>query len=157
MAIEYRRAVDTDASQLATLRWEFKNSDEQQGLVNGMSVSEFLDTCESFMRQGIAGGNWIHWIAEEAGQIIGMASLQTIEEIPEPEHPCNRYGRITNVYTKPGRRRQGVGAQLLAALRETAQEEGIGFLALWTSDAARSLYQRCGFVPDAEAMFWERR
>jgi GNAT superfamily N-acetyltransferase len=156
MAIEYRKAVETDARQLAALRWEFKNSEERQELPDGVSLSYFLNTCEAFLRQGIVNENWIHWIAEAAGQVIGMASLQMIEEIPEPEHQRNRYGCVTSVYTKPAWRRQGVGTRLMTLARESALQQGIGHITLWTTPAARGLYARCGFIADVEAMFWER-
>ena len=157
MAIEYRRAAETNARQLAALRWDFKNSEERQELPDGVSLSYFLNACEVFLRQGIVNENWIHWIAEEAGQVIGMASLQVIEEIPEPEHLRNRYGCVTNVYTKPAWRRQGVGTRLVTLARESALQQGIEYLTLWTTSAARDFYERCGFVAGVEEMLWERK
>ena len=156
MTIVYRKADEEDARQLAMLRWEFKREEAEQALPEAASLSAFLDACEGFLREGIADGTWVHWIAEEAGQIMAVVSLQIVAEIPEPARLTNQYGCVTNVYTKPMWRRQGIGARLLTCAKESASQEGIEFLILWASGAAREFYARRGFISDGEAMIWQR-
>lgn len=90
---------------------------------------------------------YLGWLAEQAGHVVAGSGLLLLEWGPSKYdlHPWR--GRVVNVFTAPAVRRQGIaGAMLQAALQE-AQRRGVGTLSLSTSEMARGLYERAGFVP----------
>ena len=154
MPIVYRTAVEEDAQQLAELRWEFKIADEPRPSVPVCSPDS-EDVCRRFFENGIAAGTWKHWVAEEAGRIVSVVSAQVIEKVPKPACLANRFAYVTNVYTRPAWRRQGIGAKLMACVQEWASAEAIEFLIVWPSETSVTFYARAGFVQEREAMVWQ--
>lgn len=154
MTIVYRTAVAEDAKRLAELRWEFKSVDEPQRPALASSP-DFEDVCRRFFEDGVAAGTWKHWVAEEAGEIISVVSAQVVEKVPKPACLANRFGYVTNVYTKPAWRRRGIGAKLMACVKEWASDAAIEFLIVWPSETSAVFYARSGFVCEREAMVWQ--
>lgn len=60
------------------------------------------------------------------------------------------------MWTRPSARRQGVGKEILDAVRVWAREQDVGVLALWVTegnDTAIALYEREGFTFTGEQQF----
>ena len=58
-------------------------------------------------------------------------------------------GYVGNLAVRPDRRRQGLGAALVAAMGAAAREKGLAFLTLEVRESnlpARRLYEKCGFA-----------
>jgi len=121
----------------------------------GASVSFMLPMsrakAESFWRSqagGVARGERLLLVAEEAGEIVGTVQLM----LNQPENQPHR-ADLAKMLVHRGVRRRGVGAALLAAAERGAVEAGKTLLVLDTasSDAER-LYERlgwrrCGVIP----------
>jgi GNAT superfamily N-acetyltransferase len=62
------------------------------------------------------------------------------------------WGNITNVYTMPEFRGQGIGTNLMKGIMEAARKDGIESLILWPAEGVSDFYERLGFSSDREVM-----
>jgi GNAT superfamily N-acetyltransferase len=148
--IEYRQAVEADFEQLAELRWDFRaehKPEEQE-----MPREEFLTLCEDFYRQAFASGRWAGWVAVEDGIILSQFFIERVDRVPTPRRPRGHIGYVTNVYTRPQRRCQGIGGELARRAIAWAKAEGLDRLFLWPSQRSPAFYERAGFRMDSREM-----
>jgi GNAT superfamily N-acetyltransferase len=87
----------------------------------------------------------VHWVAEQDGDLIGVFSVRIIHKMPSPEDMDGRFGYLTNSYVLPRHRNAGVGAALLAAIKNWALGERLELLVVWPSERAYALYERSGY------------
>ena len=128
--------------QLAQLRWEFR---EEGGEIPLVGEREFLESCSAFLRRGLKGGDWVYWIAKHEEQIVSQMFIHTIYPVPRPCRLQDRWGYLTNVYTRPLYRRQGIGSRLLIEAVCWAREQGFELLIVSPGEEASSFYRRAGF------------
>lgn len=141
-----RIATETDAPSLAELRWQF-----QMDLSDSITKTAFLDSCIRFFRQSMQQ-NWTHWVAEVGGELVAMISIQGIQTIPAPRRINNSFGYLTNFYTKPDFRGQGIGQQLLQTAQAWAVEQSLELLIVWSSEEAIGHYKKQGFRSNEELL-----
>lgn len=86
------------------------------------------------------------WLAELAGEPVGMATLFEFRRMPRPGRMDSRWGYVANMFVREDRRNRGVGTALLRALIDAATERG--YVRLTVAPTARSVpfYRRAGFV-----------
>ena len=72
------------------------------------------------------------WVAEVAGQVVGVASMDTED-------------MLTQLYVAPGHQGAGIGSALLETAR-AARPGGFGLYAFQRNTRARQFYERRGFV-----------
>ncbi|MZQ86747.1 GNAT family N-acetyltransferase [Paenibacillus sp. 5J-6] len=149
MAIIRLAAVD-DVEQLVQLRWDFTAEDQD---LNAVNLEEFYETCSGFLVRAIESGDWYIWIAEIDSKIVSHMYLQLIHKIPRPgKSPDPYYGYVTNVYTQPPYRSQGLGTSIQQAMETWSKENKVEFLIVWPSSHSVDFYLRNGFMPCEEAM-----
>jgi len=141
----YRLADEDDLPILAQMRWNFRSEPERPD--GAMSEAEFLPGCLAFLRQSLASGRWAFWIAEEDGQIVAHAFVQIVPKMPDLFNFERGFGYVTNFYTRPEYRNQGIGAKLMEQLQAWACGHSLEFLILWPSKRAVPFYARAGFHP----------
>ena len=63
---------------------------------------------------------------------------------------------MTNVYTRPGYRSQGIGSRIQTAMEAWSKENDVEFLIVWPSEKSVPFYTANGFARCEEAMekFW---
>ena len=135
-----RVATPDDAYTLARLRqamWDEMNPDRP-------ASAEYREHLFVYWYETLVAGTTLAWLAEEAGQSIGMAALLLHFHPPLPTSQRRR-GYVTAVYVAPERRRQGHGRALMEAVIAEAQSCGMQRLELRTSPAGRPLYTALGF------------
>ncbi|MBX7218796.1 MAG: GNAT family N-acetyltransferase [Blastocatellia bacterium] len=141
--MNFCRATADDFPQLAALRWDFR---AEGGETPTVSQSEFCTACLAFLHQAAEAGTWTFWVAKDGADIVAHVFVCQIPLVPRPCRLADRMGYLTNFYTVPARRNQGVGKQLLETVCSWARTEDFELLLVSPSDESLSLYQRFGFV-----------
>ncbi|HLY32392.1 MAG TPA: GNAT family N-acetyltransferase [Ktedonobacterales bacterium] len=140
--ISYRMATAADAEALAALRWEME-SERHEAHVD---QSAFLDESRATLREGLTNGTYRAWVAEADGRMISCVVLICWPVMPSMDRLHRSRGMVTNVYTAPEYRRQGIGRRLMEMLIADAQQRHMQRLILWSSEMGRPLYEQLGFV-----------
>ncbi|HEY1134977.1 MAG TPA: GNAT family N-acetyltransferase [Nocardioides sp.] len=93
----------------------------------------------------------VTWLAEVAGESVGMLNVLEFERMPTPARPervrPTAWGYLANLYVLPSARGAGAGAALLAACTAHADAERWARVVLSPSPESVSLCGRHGFVP----------
>jgi RimJ/RimL family protein N-acetyltransferase len=124
------------------------------GMDYATSAAQPIEHWQERMRSGAGGDRGVTYVAEAAGELIGMTVLVR-NDLTKTRHAGNIYG----VFTHPDWRGTGVADGLLAACVEYARELGVRLLKLGvvtTNTSAIRLYLRHGFTVygvEPEAIF----
>jgi GNAT superfamily N-acetyltransferase len=139
----YRRTTEADADELAQMRWDFRLEEAPGATVHDQA--SFLQACAAFLRAGLREQRWTYWIAEQDGQIVSHIYIQRVPKVPKPNKLDDALGYVTNVYTRPAFRGQGIGTALMTHVLQWAKEHDLESLIVWPSETSVSFYQRAGF------------
>ena len=148
--MKYRAANESDVVALAAMRWEFQIEDNDSPPI--VNKTEFVEFCSDFLRQGLIQKNWVYWIAELEGEIVSHIFVQRVRGVPRPFWLNNAYGYVSNVYTKPAYRRQGIGTELMQQVLNWARHQEIDVLIVSISEESITFYERAGFTARNEWM-----
>lgn len=100
-----------------------------------------------FVQMGIVEENADVLVAEENGQIIGLASVFYEEICPKPFRVAFNYVDLDTLYVSECYRRKGVGTALFQAAQQWAKERNAQSLQLMTlgeNEPARRFYESMG-------------
>jgi len=136
-----REATAQDVSVLARMRWNLRMDDAPPD----DRYPEYEARFSQFLTDALESGLWMAWVIEQEGEILAHIYLQLIEKVPRPGALDQHFGYVTNVYTRPDSRNQGLGAQLMNHVIEWAKTRQLEFMILWPSDRSAPFYQRAGF------------
>lgn len=139
----YRMAAEADLDELAQMRWDFRFEEAPGGTV--YDQASFLQTCAAFLRQGLREQRWTYWVAQQDGQIVSHIYIQRVPKVPKPNKLDDALGYVTNVYTRPAYRGQGIGTQLMSHVLQWAREHDLESLIVWPSETSVGFYERAGF------------
>lgn len=142
----YRKATDADLDTLAQLRYEMEL--ERPGVEGGIDRAAFVRVHGEVMREWLDRGSLHSWLAEVGNAPVGCAVVLSWRMPPNAHQMVRRRGLVTNVYTRPAYRRQGIGRRLMELVIADARENGIARLVLWASTMGRPLYEDLGFVTE---------
>ena len=102
------------------------------------------------------------WIAERRSvdgrptQAIGMVNLLLFDRMPSEGRPPGRWGYLANMFVREQERNEGVGAALVTAVMDFADERGFEKIVLNPTDRSRPFYARSGFSPAGDGLFIRR-
>lgn len=147
--MNFRLAKPEELKQLAQLRWDFR---EEGGEIPALPKNEFIDACVQFLEKGMRDESRAYWVAEENGEIISHIFVQKFDLVPRPCRIHDQCGCVTNNYTRPGYRGQGIGSTLMQHVKQWAKEQDLELLITWPSDEAIRFYERAGFNSKNEIM-----
>ena len=140
----YRMATEADADELAQMRWDFRLEEAHGASVH--DLASFLQACAAFLRQGLREQRWTYWVAQQEHQIASHIYIQRVRKVPKPNRLDDALGYVTNVYTRPAYRGQGIGTQLMAYVLQWASEHDLESLIVWPSETSVGFYKtRCRF------------
>ena len=153
--MDFRIATESDLDVLAQMRWDFRVEESPDTPVHDRQT--FLEACTAFLRQGLASQRWIYWVAVCDDVIVSHIFVQRIAKVPKPNRLDDGFGYVTNVYTKPACRGQGIGSELMAHVVEWAQAQDLECLLVGPSDASVHFYERAGFRWNEDLMEYSVR
>lgn len=145
-----RTAILADAALITAHRRAMFASmpDPNEEALNTMSR-----TFEPWVRERIAQGRYLGWIAEENLRVAGSAGLLIVDWPPHRIHPdSSQRGYLLNVYVEPEFRKRGLAHELIEKCLAEAHARGIRVVTLHSSDAGRPVYEKFGFHPTSEMM-----
>jgi GNAT superfamily N-acetyltransferase len=141
----YRRATLDDLPALALLRWEMQVVWRDDAEAYASTREPYIATYCAAMREEMLAGRLRAWLAEADGAPVAAVSLVTWLVPPSLAHSRRMRGQVSNVYTRPAYRRQGISRTLMRLLLEHAREHEILRIILWSSEMGHSLYASLGF------------
>lgn len=146
--VTVRPASDADAPALAGLRWRRATQDHGY---QGDNLAEFAATMGDWMR-----GHPEHraFLAEVAGEVVGMAWLAVLDRVPTANKYARRGGDVQSVFVAPELRDRGIGARLMAAVLDEARRLGLEHVTVHSSPRAVPFYERNGWDHDPEWLSW---
>lgn len=154
----YRLARTDELPELAEMRWLFRaehGAGHPKQDLSANAHAEFIAACLDFLRGGLAEGRWAFWVAVlDDGLIVSNLYVYRIPKVPRPGRMQSQIGYVTNFYTRPAWRGQGIGAQLLRCVQSWAKESGMERMILWPAEGRQNFYARLGFLP-GKALEWE--
>lgn len=137
--MEFRKAEVSDIPRMVELR---KCQLIDEGLTQENDIDKDL---ENFFCAGLADGSFMCWLAVDGGEVVATGGVCFIQWPPTFYNPSGQLGYVTNMYTVPAYRRQGLASGLLRLVADEAAARGIRMLRLHASDEAVSVYRRFGF------------
>lgn len=147
----YRQATPSDFSQLALMRWDFRNELGHEQIQPALK-EQFLQEMLDFLAEAYTNGRWGIWLAGQNGKIVSHVYIQRIRKVPRPTRFDAEMGYLTNMYTLPEYRGQGIGAELLRHALNWARGQQLEMVILWPAEGRQAFYTRGGFVPEKEAL-----
>jgi GNAT superfamily N-acetyltransferase len=111
-----------------------------------------LDATRIYLASKMPKGEFIAWVSEVRGRIIGTSGLVLFERPPVAANLLGREAYIMNMYTVPEWRRQGVATALLQEILCFVKETGAERIWLHATVDGRSLYEKYGFVATSTEM-----
>ncbi|MET3683461.1 GNAT superfamily N-acetyltransferase [Alkalibacillus flavidus] len=148
--MKIRLAEPMDIKQLIKMRWDFTIEDDERK--SSESFDEFAVECESFLEQAMMSSRWFIWVAEDGGNIVSHSYLELVHKVPRPGRVTKPFAFMTNVYTRPDYRNQGVGSQLLKTINQWVEDNQYEFVIVWPSDESINYYKKNGYVHCNEPM-----
>ena len=139
-----RRATLDDLDKLVNLRIQFLREAEQVGA--DTSSTELQRSLRRYLKKHLEDDSFVAWLAQEGEEVIGTSGICFYCVPPTFGNSSGDVGYIMNMWTRPDRRRQGIGQSLLDKLIEEASARGIRKVLLDTTDMGRPLYAKNGFL-----------
>lgn len=136
--MEYRIATTDDIEVLVELR-------KQLVADCGVPVREVDDELRAYFQRQLTGNSFVEWLGFENGQAVASATIVFYEFVPSDANKSGVRGYITNMYTTPEYRRQGIATTLLGRLAEEARVRGVKRLWLHAAEMGRPVYLKFGF------------
>lgn len=148
-----RLAHTGDIEQLVEMRADFTFEDVGEG--DSEIRSGYAADCRSFLADAITTRRWQIWVAEADGRLVSHAFLALIDKVPRPIRENARIAYLTNVYTRPDWRGQGIGAETVRRAQAAAREADVELIIVWPSDESIGFYEREGFMKPDEPLIWK--
>lgn len=98
-----------------------------------------------YYRQHIDSGNHLAIEARVDGNEAGCGAVCFGDELPSPDNPGGKCAYLMNIYVRQPYRRHGLGRTIIMRLVQEAMVRDCGKIYLETTQAAASLYGKCGF------------
>lgn len=99
-----------------------------------------------YFTSAISDGTFISWVMDNDGEIIATSGVCFYALPPNFSNPSGKIAYITNMYTKPEYRRNGIATELLDMVIGEAKKRGYKVIRLHTSEYGKSIYIKSGFA-----------
>jgi GNAT superfamily N-acetyltransferase len=113
----------------------------------------YREAVREYLVRSLADGTYFSAVAEAGGGLVAANGLVTFLKPPTILGGTGRIGYISNVYTLPEWRGQGIAGRLIELLIERARQDGVDKLILTATDLGKGVYERVGFKPPRFASY----
>ncbi len=142
MPITYRKATQDDLQQLVDLRIRLLLEAEPHE--EHKIDKHFHHHMHTFFKTQLDNTIFVY-IAEENNKIIATSGAMMQQYFPRITECVNKAAHITNVYTLPQYRKQGISSKLVQLTLDELKAQNTQFIWLWGTNEAHSLYEKAGF------------
>ena len=139
------RASIADAYDLACLRVA---SLLEQGLMDPAQRDTFLPRAHREFVQLLREERFAAWLLVSGGRPVGCTGVLLWQRVPYPV--TSLHAEIAGVYVDPTLRNHGYAREMIREAISWARAAEVRRVVLHTHPAARSLYERLGFVDGSE-------
>ena len=143
MTISYRKATINDCETLVKLRLIFL--EESINYIAASAKAAISSQLVSYYPKHIEH-DFIAYMAEINGGIAATAFLTMIERPANPALVTGKIGIISNVYTFPKYRKNGIALELMKRLIEEAKVANLSYIELAATESGKYVYEKLGFV-----------
>ncbi|SDS14535.1 Ribosomal protein S18 acetylase RimI [Paenibacillaceae bacterium GAS479] len=150
MEFDLRRAKQSDVESLLELRIELLQ--EVGNIKNQEEMERVRSANKMYYEKHLNNGDYISFVAESQGKIIGTCGLILIMRPPYLLNLLGIDAYITNVYTIPNYRGMGIATALMDNCIEFAKSNNVGRIILNASTDGKSVYEKRGFILRKSAM-----
>ncbi len=141
---------------LESLLYEENKDYYQQHLADGSHLCFFLvDQSKGSSSNGPAAKN-LQTGDLDLAAIIGCGGICLWQEMPSPDNHNGQCAYLMNIYVLPACRHHQAATFMVEQFLQICKERRIGKIYLETSQAGRSLYAKCGFIPLADYMIYQK-
>jgi len=142
--IRYRKATVNDVESLVSLRIRFL--DELYSHQDNEATDVLRESMRKFFSKAIPSHDFVAWVAECEGRIIGMSGMVIWRRPPNYRGlESGKLGYVLNFYTIPQARRKGIATHLLTELLKEAKSLELRFLHLNATKDGMNIYRKFGF------------
>jgi len=141
----YRRADVADIPQLIKYRMELLHSTIKDCKPDEWSVVE--KNVELYYKENLPIELHIAYLAYDGRKCVGTGGICYYQVMPTYYKPTGKKAFITNMYTEPQYRGQGIATTILDYLVTDSLKRGITFITLEATEMGRPVYERYGFAP----------
>lgn len=138
----YRKATQDDIIKLCEIR---KIQLQHEGIEPSLDIDQDL---LRFFTNAFENQTIIEYLAVEKTEIIATGAVCFYDYPPTYTNQTGRIAYITNMYTNPKYRKQGIATHMLDLLMSEIRHRKIEIVRLGASALGRSVYERYGFVQD---------
>ncbi len=142
--MNYRKATFEDIPSLIALR-------KQQLIDEGIDpVVQIDEELKNYFKQCFINETIIEWLVEDKGTIVATGAIVFYAFPPSYTNASGIRGYITNMYTHPTYRKQGIATSLLERLIQEAKDRNVIKVWLGASTLGRPVYEKFGFKQSDE-------
>ncbi|MCL1806442.1 MAG: GNAT family N-acetyltransferase [Oscillospiraceae bacterium] len=142
--MDFRKANSSDVPALMQFR---KQQLLEEGLPPGTDPAVTIDgELTEYFTSGLADGSFIAWLAADQEAVIASSGLCFYQLPPTFHNPTGKVAYITNMYTLPAYRKQGIASRLFELLLDEARAREYSIVRLHASKDGRNIYAKAGFT-----------
>lgn len=108
--IRYKRAVESDAEVLASIRGEFLA--EANGILCDEDKIAIEKACVRYFGKALVDESFVAWLALDGDKIVATSGICFYTIPPNKSCPNGEVAYIQNMYTYNDYRRQGIASEL---------------------------------------------
>lgn len=138
----YKKATKQDIPILCEIR-------KQQLIDEGIDPCiDIDDDLQRFFHDVFSNDTIVEYLAVDQDQVIATGAIIFYDYPPTYTNKNGRIGYITNMYTHPSYRKQGIASHMLSLLVDEAKQRHVSILRLGASTLGHPVYQKYGFEDD---------
>jgi GNAT superfamily N-acetyltransferase len=141
--MQVRKGTAADAPVLAGLQWQWRTEEQPQPSTDRAA---FLKYFSAWVMDHVS--SHLPFVVEVEGRVVAMAWLMLGSRVPTPTAMDRPTGDIQSVYVVPELRNRGLGAALIDAVLQEAQDRELERVTVHSGDRALPFYLRSGFADD---------